>query len=374
MSLALAAEPGAAPEGGAASAGRHEVVWWDQPTPVSLQPVTPQYVQRHRELMDRASTGRGASPLYRDAWARMDAHTALLSWGVDGVPISEDEAARYRDLAFAAATLGGQDLLNETIDRSPTLSMARSFGRTLVAPSFEIESGRGGPKVQLAESESARRNAQAAVALQDAPMVRPQGPPPPSLRMGSGWALRPLDAEDPSSSFDVAWSAWVLSRNLAADSLRLSVDVVSLPIDDPADSELTLSWSLAAREQLVDGWYLLAEARSLPGSYDPRHLRSGLAWQFLPEDPRWNVRSTYTYGFERETSAGDLRMAEHRVDLRVQWAGPWVAPSSPHRWPLGDQVDNGPGPSWPRTSEGVAMRPPISREADGDDKYAMSER
>ena len=102
MSIALAAEPSAQLEGAAASEGRHEVMWWDQPTAVSLEAVHPRYVERHRELMDQASAGRGASPLYRDAWTRMEVYNAMLSWGVSGAPISEDEAARYRDLAFAA--------------------------------------------------------------------------------------------------------------------------------------------------------------------------------------------------------------------------------------------------------------------------------
>ncbi|MCB9763773.1 MAG: hypothetical protein H6739_28650 [Alphaproteobacteria bacterium] len=313
--------------------------WYEQPTVDRLAPVHPTPLLRHRELMDEVSAGRYASPIYRDPWSRMEVHWALASWGVDGVYLSPDQQVRYRDLAVAAAGLAAQDLFNEYIDQSPELVQLRGLVRTAFAPSLELSRTPHGTRVRANDNSPAAR-ASTNAARFDEPPPR-LGPPPPSFRMTSGWALRSADDNDPEAPFWLSWSATLTARNLGVDGARLSVEVVQLGIDASLPSDLAMAWTFSLREQLIDGWYWQAEARSNPGTWDPRYLRGGLSWQFLPVDPRWLVRADCTYGFERPG-----RPDERRVDLRVMWNGRWVTPAAPDRWPLGEQLD-APGSTWP---------------------------
>lgn len=310
--------------------------WWEQPTADALVPVGPRLLTHHRELMVELSSGRGASPLYREPWSRMDSILTLQTYNQSYIPLSTTDAERSRDLAFAAAATGANALVLELIDASPLLSTLDRGRRTLTSPTLERHEH--GLTLVPGKPQLARRPA-----LEEARLLEPgrAGPKQPRVGLVNGLALRPLEDSD-SGDFQLTWTTALLAQNTFIDNFRLSAELSGVDPFDGLPTEPALTWSAVAQEQLIPRWFLQAEARSQPSSAAPLQLRAGLGYQLWPTDTRWMLRANLTYGFVGIDDKDALRRAE----LRLQWNGPWSAPI-PVSSPLRGTQPGAPEP-WPR--------------------------
>ncbi len=377
-----------------------ESTWWREPVVLELEPAGPDYIGRHRQLMDARAAGRGANPTFRAPWTRMEAHWAMVSAGDEaGLLISQEEASRYRDLALVAATMASQDLLNETIDRSDVLRGMRTALRSVTSPSVQLRKEAGeGLVLRASQAPAVQRGAliAAAIAEPNAPVggavrptpsppgsgearparrsVRAEPPPRPRLNMGfaggasTGAVTDGTGAPTGDVTLTLAWSAYIQARDLGVDALRLSGSVLSWEPFSP-DSVVapfqSSAWTLSARERFLPRWTALADARSVSGQLALDTVRPGLAWQVIGHNPRWYLQGTYTYGL----STPSRRSPESTAALRLFWTGRWISPSAPDEWPLGYRPGYG-GPVWPdepppRSSEATALvLTPAERYAD----------
>ncbi len=372
-----------------------ESTWWSEPVVLELEPAGPDYIGRHRQLMDARAAGRGANPTFRAPWTRMEAHWAMVSAGDEaGLLISQEEASRYRDLALVAATMASQDLLNETIDRSDVLRGMRTALRSLTSPSVQIgKEGDGGLVLRASQAPAVQRGELIAAAIAEpnapvgeagrparppresgdtAPRHRPslaEPPPRPRLNIGfAGGASTGTGASADDITFTLAWSAYIQARDIGLDALRLSGSVLSwepLSPDSVVAPFQSGTWTLSARERFLPRWTALAEARSVSGQLALDTVRPGLAWQVLDHNPRWYLQGTYTYGLPTPSR----HSPESTATLRLLWTGRWVSPSAPDKWPLGHRPGRD-GPIWPeelppRINEATALvRTPAERYAD----------
>lgn len=362
ISLALAEEP---------SDDRHRVDWWAEPTADTLNLTLPTYVLRHRQLMDLASAGPGASPVYRDVWTRMEVYNTLLTHNLSPTPLTQDQAERARDLALATAVIGAQLLVEETLREAPLLSVGWRVTRTFTAPSLEVKQTADGLKVAanqqlrptFGDLEQARAGELAPVlrppspginatgatgvtgatgAMRQAPPRRPAQPPPPTLRLGATGRLTTLEPEREDAPLWYTLNAWTQLSQLGVDAMRLSVDLVQIPLESPQPTDWSWAWTVSARQSLTRRVVLTGEARSVPGAWTPQTLRVGLSTPIVPADPAWVLRLSHSEGLVGQGPAPP----ERRIELRLLYNGAWRAPLSPSAWPLG-QVPDAP-PAWPQ--------------------------
>ena len=362
ISLALAEEP---------SDDRHRVDWWAEPTADTLNLTLPTYVLRHRQLMDLASAGPGASPVYRDVWTRMEVYNTLLTHNLSPTPLTQDQAERARDLALATAVIGAQLLVEETLREAPLLSVGWRVTRTFTAPSLEVkqtadgltvaanqqlrptfgdlEQARAGELAPVLRPPSPGINATGATgvtgatgAMRQAPPRRPTQPPPPTLRLGATGRLTTLEPEREDAPLWYTLNAWTQLSQLGVDAMRLSVDLVQIPLESPQPTDWSWAWTVSARQSLTRRVVLTGEARSVPGAWTPQTLRVGLSTPIVPADPAWVLRLSHSEGLVGQGPAPP----ERRIELRLLYNGAWRAPLSPSAWPLG-QVPDAP-PAWPQ--------------------------
>lgn len=296
----------------------------------------PTWLLDHRRAMVQVSSGPRANPLYRDTWTRLDACLALVEQLQDCPALVVEEQDRARDLALAAATVAAQGLVNGWVDEAPVLARVRDLGRTVTGPNLAVERRPDGLRLDVNRPSPTFTQLEQAQ-VRELPVGRAPGPPPPSLRVGAGSTVRSADDEAAQANTWLALSAWAQTSGLGLDALRLSVDLASLDPGTPEPLALSLGWVISARQQLVPGWTLSAEARSAPGTPSPLLLRGGLAWAPVPAHPEWVLRLNSS---QRLPSAA--APAERRVELRVQYNGPWTTPVDPDRWPRGQDA-------WART-------------------------
>ncbi|MCK6523237.1 hypothetical protein L6R49_17620 [Myxococcota bacterium] len=370
ISLAFAEEP---------NETRHRVDWWATPTADTLNPTLPTYILRHRELMDLASAGPGASPVYRDVWTRMEVYNTLLTHNLSPTPLTVDQAERARDLALATAVLGAQLLVEETLREAPLLSVGWRVTRSFTAPSLEVKQTDEGLKLSanqqlrptFGELEQAR-------AGELAPVLRPPGgginatnvsyatnvtnatgvtdatdatgparppprrPPEPTLRLGATGRLTTLDPDREDAPLWYTVSAWSQLSQLGLDAMRLSVDLAQIPLKTPQPSAWSWAWTVSARQSLTRRLVLTGEARSVPGAWTPQTLRVGVSTPLVAADPAWVLRLSHSEGLVGQGAAPP----ERRIELRLIYNGAWRAPLSPSAWPLG-QVPDAPL-AWPQ--------------------------
>ena len=251
---------------------------------VPLVPVRNHRVARHRELMADVSSGRGASPVYRVPWSRMDAELALQAYGHDRAPMNEADQARYKDLSLVAATMAAERLANEWIDDSEVLSGVRTGARTVVGPNLVVTRQDEGLKLSANERPMHRYPKHTRARLQEP--GRP-GPRPPTLRLGAGTSLVDRDEEDLSTDIGVAWRAYVLGERFGFDAFRVAVDVADLTPSRRKPVGWSGAWSVQVREGLVGPLSATGELSSLPGAYMPSRARTGLNLQVIPNNRRW---------------------------------------------------------------------------------------
>ena len=343
--------------------------WEHEPLATDLQPVQPQFVLRHRELMEVVSSGRGASTVYRNAWADMDTRWALVAAGQDTLPLTEAETQTYVTLASMAAQNAGEVLLAELVAESPELRFLAAGLRTVLAPSITVrkstdaESGdqkvgvsAGGgqllsrPELELAEVEDVRAPARTARRR-------------PGLTAGLASSLRqtPTLVEE---SLNTQWvvTSYVQARSFGVDNLRLATDVAHFSAQDGVAMDWYGLWRVSARERLTPRWVALSTVRSERLDYAPGTVRPALAWQVLPQRNDWYLVGSYQWDLPGAT-APEL---ERTAMLRLSWSSDWVMPTSPDRWPLGQRPGSD-GPAWPEHGTTLAnelRRPGTVREED----------
>ena len=386
ISLALAEEP---------IDERHRVDWWAEPTADTLNPTLPTYVLRHRQLMDLASAGPGASPVYRDVWTRMEVYNTLLTHNLSPTPLTQDQAERARDLAVASAVIGAQLLVEETLREAPLLSVGWRVTRSFTAPSLEVKQTEDGLKLAANQQlrptygdlEQARAGELAPVlrppslgvnatnatnatgglnatnATRQTPPRRPTQPPPPTLRLGATGRLTTLDPDREDAPLWYTVNAWTQLSQLGVDAMRLSVDLVQIPLETPQPTDWSWAWTVSARQALSRRVVLTGEARSAPGEWSLQTLRVGVSTPLVPADPAWVLRLSHSEGL---TGRGPTP-PERRIELRLLYNGAWRAPLAPDAWPLG-QVPDAP-PAWPQ-HPGVGPNPTSRKAASPEGEQA----
>ena len=348
-----------------ASADVH--AWEHEPLATDLQPVQPQLVLRHRELMEAVSSGRGASPVYRNAWADMDTRWALVAAGQEPEPLTDAETQAYVTLASMAAQCAGEVLLAELVAESPELRSLAGGLRTLLAPSVSVRqhtdaasgdhtvgvSAGGGkvltrPELELAAMEDVRATSR----------TRSRRPAM-TAGLASGLRQTPILVED---SLNTQWvlTSYVQARSVGVDNLRLATDVLHVDAQDGVDADWYGLWRLSARERLAPRWVALSSVRSERLDYMPGTVRPALAWQVLPQRSDWYLVGSYQWDLP-DALEPDL---ERTAMVRLSWSSDWVMPTSPDRWPLGRRP-GADGPSWPEhgtTLSNELQRPGTQRE------------
>lgn len=282
--------------------------WWSGPSP---QDTRPNYVQRHRELTWEVTAGRGANPIYRDSWARMDVDLTLRAHNQEGLLLDEFEQDRYRDLTLTAATLAGELLLDELTSQGELLSSINLAARTLSGPSLVI-----GDEVQVRPTANSRYQAQLQARAME-PGQRLGRPRRLTLGAGSNVVGDPLD---PTDEVGWAWTAYVAGQRVGPDSFRVGVDVVQWQPGLPDTFDSTLAWRAWGRHNLHPRYALVGDARSVNGSFMPRHVRGGLEHKVM-KSRRVFLRTSYFYGFEQPE-----RHPEHRAEVRLTWSPRWRVP------------------------------------------------
>lgn len=334
----------------------------------------------------------------------MEAHWAMVSEGIEGLHLSEQEMDQYRDLALLAASSAGQDLINETIDRSDTLRGMRTAVRTVSAPSLQIRRGED-DKTEVRANRARGMQSQAMIAAaisepgcpvdedERTQTRRAQGlpddrstvgrpntersrlPPPrppakPNFNVGMANGVSTSAIADSSGtptgdvSLSVAWSAYAQARNVGVDALRVSGNL--LQYSPSADVPVSRGvWTVTAREQFMPRWTALLDARSVSGGLGLDNVRPGVAYQVFKTNPRWYLQTQYAYGLETPARPE----AAKQVTVRMFWTSRWGAPSSPYDWPLG-QRPGASGPVWPDEAMPVqnevveVLQTPAERYAD----------
>jgi hypothetical protein len=329
--------------------------------------------------MDLASAGPGASPIYRDVWTRMEVYNTLLTHNMSPTPLTADQAERARDLALATAVIGAQLLVEETLREAPLLSVGWRVSRTFTAPSLEVkqtdeglkvaanqqlrptygdlEQARAGELAPVLRPPTARMDATSGLNATDAtnatnatgrlnatgpPRPPPRPPPPPTLRLGATGRLTTLDPDREDAPLWYTLNAWTQLSQLGLDAMRLSVDLVQIPLESPQPTDWSWAWTVSARQALTRRVVLTGEARSAPGEWTLQTLRVGVSTPLVPADPAWVLRLSHSEGL---TSRG-VTPPERRIELRLLYNGAWRAPLSPEAWPLGQVPDAPLG--WPQ--------------------------
>lgn len=276
----------------------------------------PRPIERHRELMAEATAGQGASPVFRPAWSWMEVDLALQSHGQTPPLLSEATQARYRDLSFAAATMGVERLVNEWVDGSDVLVGARYGVRTVLGPNLVFE-----PQDRRIRLNQAPAHRYAQVQRDSFEDPR-RGPRPPALKLGAGTRVVTDELLD-ESTIQVAYSAYLQADRLGLDAVRASVDLATLSLDARRPADPAGAWTVQARQRIRPRVTVIGDVRSLPETYLPDRARGTVA--LTPFHSRlWQVRLSTTAARQDE---------ELRGDLRVQYNGGWHMPTAPGRFP-----------------------------------------
>ncbi|MCP4806579.1 MAG: hypothetical protein GY913_01040 [Proteobacteria bacterium] len=290
--------------------------WSELETP---EPVRAQPVQRHRELMAEATAGKGASPVFREPWSRMEVDLTIQSYGHEAMWLPDGTQERYRDLSFAAATIGVERLVNEWVDQSDVLVGARYGVRSVIGPNLVVEKRAKGARVRVNEMPQHRYGK-----VRSAQLERPElGPKIACVRVGAGSRLLTEDFLADEGSIGVAYGAYVQVDKIGIDALRVNVDVASLQLDRRRIADPSGAWSIQGRQRIAPRVALIGEVRSLTGSYEPDRLRGVASVTPLLTNRLWQVRAI---------STAELASTERKAELRVSYNGRWHMPTDPGRY------------------------------------------
>lgn len=316
----LAAVAWARPERVPEAAPEPPRAWADRPVARELHPVAFHYGRRYQELLEGLMGGPRASPVFGPVVAEADVHWRLLDATGRGLPLDADKAQRWWDTSLAGGLLAVERLLDETVERAPTLYGVYVAGDTLLSPSFDVRRGDDEALVLVhrpggAAARSVERREE------ELAMGQRRGRPSPSVGAGLDWELR--DEEAPETSPLVRYTAWLATTEIAVSSLRLEV------------APENLAWTVSARQALAPRLFAIGSARSDERGPPPARLQGGLMW--VPPLPgSCNVRA------ERIV---ELLVPDERwmLTLRCENRTRIPAPLSP---PLGDRGREGPTLPW----------------------------
>jgi hypothetical protein len=315
----------------------YEPAWYELPVAVALHPVRYDYGARYQALLAGAMGGATGSPAFGPVVAEADVHWRLLAATGHGLPLTADDAPRWRDAAISGATVAFDALVDETFARAPQLDAVRAAVDAVLSPSLEARSTEGGP-LRVAPGTGAARarldRAEADYPSADAARfaARARAAARPTVRLGVDWRLR--DADAPETDPLLSYGAYVSTTRVALTRFRADL------------SARDLAWSVSARQQLNDPLSLVASARAAD---PPESARDG-------ERATLRVPGRVAAGLLYVTPTGwELRLEHARVTTDDTWT--WtVSARSERRTPIPARIDPPLGAR--ETEEGLPDVPP----------------
>jgi hypothetical protein len=309
--------------------------WYAEPVASSLHPVREPFLHRWQDNVTAVMSGSGASPLFRNTSAQMDAYWRLTANDTTRPWISEEEEQQAMQQAGLGALLALQLSANQIISRSPEFSTIQRGLRTLGGPSLVIEEKREGVKVSLNEGPKNQRVAMASIEEPRQPDrsrdILPRQPPT-RMRLSSG--LRVIDITRTAESgeeYTILRPGLSLSAeadNLGPVSLRLQTALVQERPRQPS-----VDWRAAVRLSTLPGVALVGDIQG--DEQLPSRLQTGVEWR-IPAEVVLTTRLMGSYRVED---------GEERLMLQLTRPMRWNIPNDMQRWPLGQELDGrGPEP------------------------------
>lgn len=278
------------PLAGAALAGTPPD-WLAWPVTADLHPVGWNYGCRYQEVLTETMGGTRASPAFSPVVATADVHWKLVASTGTGLWLDETTPATWRDVALAGAVLSATRIVDETLDRAPTLNAFYTAIDTVVNPSIHVQRERDGDVTVVHRSGGRLRQD---VDRAEEEIARPDRRRPPSVDLGLDWHLR--DQDDPPRTPFLDYGAFLSLSEILVSNLRLEA------------LALAGQWNVTGRQRVYPGVYVLATARSADTSTTPisawtdrvapARWSVGVLWN-VPRAPDWNLR------FERITTLAD---------------------------------------------------------------------
>ena len=310
------------------------VAWYTEPVAVDLHPVHASAWARYHALYVEKTTGRDASPLFREPFSQAEVYYRLQDLTGEAPPLEAATAERWRDAAISSASIAGEALVWEVVGRSRELDGAVRFMRTFVAPNLEAERRPQGWRLTLNDPEvRLRPRLDRAELSQGMP-----GPiaPDPGLSLGSGLEVGDLDQlTTPKRELDVA--TWVRLRQVGVDQLTLRFLCGSR------------AWEVSGRQRLLPRTSLSLALASREADPFPRDGGAALTWT-LPT-ARWWTLTVRAHG---DLPVLPEEVPERSLSLVLRWLPPAAAPVQPGRWPLGQRI-GAPGPYYPAPPPGAPI-------------------
>lgn len=309
--------------------------WYAEPVASSLGPVRDPFLHRWQDNVSAVMSGPGASPLFRTAATRMDAHWRLTAYDIDTPLLFEQDQRQAMEQASMGALLALQLSTDQIISRSAEFSTIQRGLRTLGGPSVVISQQQEGASVVFNEPT---RSQQASMArLEEPQRVRSaaqatRSPPGAQFRLSSG--LRVVDVTRTSEDGE-DYTILRPAISLAADADRLGP--ISLRVRTAVLQErrrqAAFDWRAAVRVRTLPRVSLLGD---IQGNQEiAERLQTGVEWR-LPVSPSPISRVVGSY----RVSDG-----EQRVMLQLTFPMQWHIPHDIQRWPLGQTLDaEGPAP------------------------------
>ncbi len=323
--------PWAAPRALPTTSPAPPLPWPAIPVARALHPVGHHYGRRYQSLLGSIVGGPRASPVFGPTVAEADVHWRLLDATGRGLDLDPAAAERWRDMALAASFLATERLVDETVERAPTLYGVYVAGDTLMSPSFDLRK-KGPEEIEVVHRPGGPTARALERAEEELALGRPRGRPTPALGVGLDWELR--DAEAPESAPLVQYAAWLSATELGLTSLRVELAPASL------------AWNVSGRQLLVPRLFLIGTARSVDLGPDPGRLSGGLMW--VPPLPgSCNVRAERILALEEDDDRWML-------SLRCENRTPAPAPLVP---PLGDRGRGGPALPWAPERDPIPVAP-----------------
>ena len=306
----------------------------------ALHPVRTQPIADWQRATAAVMAGPGASTFYRDVAAEMDVRWRLEAAGTTLEPFDEADEMRVLNLSLTGAGIGLQRVLEATVSRSPELRVVHTIARSVASPSLSVQKRDSGMKVDVDRGTRMAGPAMADASELPCPYRAPPSPadarraprgpprpPPPTVRVGTGFDLGETDEE--TATINPAVSGDLEARNAGVDTLRLESSVTRAP--DAAISPVE-TWAIVARQDVLPRVSLHADLRSAAFQALPTRALAGLSWS-PRSDERWYTRVNVIRAFPAPVER--LVNGEWRVEVQLRANVGWRLPQDVNRWPLG---------------------------------------
>ena len=264
--------------------------WLAWPVTADLHPVGWNYGCRYQEVLTETMGGVRASPAFSPIVATADVHWKFVTSTRTGLWLDEGTPAAWRDAALAGVVLTASRLVDETLDRAPTLNAFYTAIDTVVNPSIRVQRQQNGDLTVVHRSGGKARQD---VDRAEAEIARAGARRPPSIDVGFNWHLR--DQEDSPRTPFLDYGAFLSMSEILVSNLRVEA------------LALAGQWSVTGRQRVYPGVSLLGTARSADTTTPvtrwedqvvPARWSAGVLWN-IPRAPDWTLR------FERITTLAD---------------------------------------------------------------------